>query len=619
MIFHTDIFTFIQEQENAYKQPIPLNGSASGNGSRGGGSGSWGWNWSMNDHINTTFLYANSQLTTGKTDWKPVKNITRPILNLQHRTEDIEMKDVQIYVNDSDKYHLSFLVKKYHDDVFVIENDMETFLDELNVERIDYGAGLSKQLNKPRPEVVPLQSISFCDQTDMLSGPIGLRHYFSPDQLLEMKSVGWGDPANGATQTLEETILLSREEKVKDGTLTKTPGRYIEVREVHGNLPKRFADPSFTGEDYETRIFIVAFYKPEDTEDEKGIILYTQLEPESPFKLIKRDPVFGRALGFGGAEELFESQVWINYNMIRKQRMLDAASVTLLKSTDPTIAAKHPSGLKNLKNLEILDIAPNTDLSQVDTFPRNMALFDRSDEEWETHAQRMGSANDTQLSDNPPSGTPFALQDLVTNESQGLHNYRRGQFAKHIEEIYNDWIIPHIQRKITQGSKFLSELSLEEMDYVVEKLVTNKFNEMMVEKTLNGEIVSPEEREFFKEQVRDDFKKKGSKHFIEILKGEFKRVPLAVKVSVAGKSKNLAQNTQNYVNLFREIRSTDPQLFKIPAIASIFNQVIESAGLDPVDFAGITDQQFASLIQPEGQPSKGEGLEQLAPPQEVTA
>ena len=114
---------------------------------------------------------------------------------------------------------------------------METFIDELNGERIDYGGRLSKQLDKPRPEVVPLQSIAFCDQTDMLSGPIGLRHYFSPDQLLDTSSVGWGDPANGATRTSEETILLSREETENDCTFTKTPGRYFQVREFHANMP----------------------------------------------------------------------------------------------------------------------------------------------------------------------------------------------------------------------------------------------------------------------------------------------------------------------------------------------------------------------------------------------
>src|SRR3990167_10439570 len=194
---HSDIFSYIQEQETNYKRPIPLNEI---------------WRWSMSDHVKTSFLYDNSQLLTGKDDFKPVKNITRPILNLQHRTEDIELKDVQIYVDDSDKYHLSFLVKKYHDDVFVKENDLDTFFDELNVSRIDYGGGLSKQLNKPAPEVVPLQSIVFCDQTDILSGPIGIKHFYSPDQLMEMEKVGWGDKANGAEITLDELITLSREE-----------------------------------------------------------------------------------------------------------------------------------------------------------------------------------------------------------------------------------------------------------------------------------------------------------------------------------------------------------------------------------------------------------------------
>ena len=115
---YNDIFGYIITQESVYNLSIRLNDN---------------WDWGMKDHVNTTELYTNSQLKTGKNDYKPVKNITRPILNLQHRTEDVELKDVQIYVDDAEKYHLSFLVKKYHDDVFVQENDLDTFFDELNV------------------------------------------------------------------------------------------------------------------------------------------------------------------------------------------------------------------------------------------------------------------------------------------------------------------------------------------------------------------------------------------------------------------------------------------------------------------------------------------------------
>lgn len=581
MTHWNDIFSYIQAQENEYNNTsgIPLAGK---------------WSWSMKDHLETSFLYIHSQLKTGKNDFKPVKNIIRPILNLQHRTEDIEVKDVAIYVNDPNKYHLSFLVKKYHDEVFVVENDIDTFFDELNVSRIDYGAGLCKQLNKPAPEVVPLQTIAFCDQTDMLSGPIGLKHYYSPDQLKDMEKVGWGNPKNGATLSVDELIMLSREEK-KDpnndkGESTKTPGRYIEVYEVHGNLPAQFADKGASSTAYETRIYIVAFYTPKDSMEKQGVILYTAKEEESPFMVIKRDPVHGRALGFGGAEELFEAQVWTTYDMIRKQDMLDAASKTILITTDPAIAAKNK--VRDMDNLDFIEAGVGTDTRQLDTFPRNMQLFNQSLNEWEQHAQQMGAATEAVMGESPTAGTPFKLQQQVIAQGLGLHEYRRGQFAKFIETVYNEWIIPHIEKKITQGATFLSELSLEEMQYVVDALVTNMANQKVIEMVIAGEEVTPAIVDTFKELVRSEFKKKGNKHFIEILKGEFKGNKLKVKVSVKGKSKDLSAKTDGLVNVFRQIIA-NPAVLQIPAIARIFNDIIESSGLDPVDFTGITQAQVS--------------------------
>lgn len=577
--YYDSIFDFIIRQEANYARPIPINNV---------------WEWSMKEHILLSELYKHSQLRTGKSDFKPVKNITRPILNLQYRTEDIEVKDVQIYVNDSNKYHLSFLVKKYHDDVFVVENDMDTFFDELNVSRIDFGAGLSKQLNLPRPEVVPLQSIAFCDQTDMLSGPIGIKHFYSPDQLMDMGNVGWGKESNGATISLEDLIILSREEKKedKDGKVATTPGRYIEIYEVHGNFPKRFFNPNESSNLYETRIVICAFYQKKGSTEKTGVILYTKPEKKSPFKLVKRDPVHGRALGFGGAEELFESQVWVNYDMIRMQDMLDSASKTILGAMGANSAAiAQRTNVKNMENLEIVDLADG-DLKQLDTFPRNLRIFENSVAQWEAHAQQMGAANDSIMGQPPTAGTPFKLQELVTNESHGLHDYRRGQFAKHLEEIYNDWIIPHIQKKITEGFTWLSELSLEEMQFVTDNLVTNESNKMKTQYVLDngGDAPPPEMVQMFEQQVRDSLKKKGNKHFLEILKGEFKGSPLGVKVSIAGKSKNLGAMTDKIVNIFR-FAFSNPQGFaatmQIPGMAKSFNQILEFSGMSPVDFSGI--------------------------------
>ncbi len=599
-----DIFGYIKTQESNYKRPIPVGNKE----------------WSMKDHIERSTLYRDSDIVGSKTQYTPIKNITRPILNLQYRTEDIDVKDVQIYVDDKDKFHLSFLVKKYHDDVFVQENDLDTFFDRLNQSRIDYGGGLSKKLASGR-EVVPLQSLAFCDQTDILSGPIGIKHYYSPDQLLAMSERGWGETSNGATISLKELIKLSRDEKKDDntdGSKASTPGRYIEIYEVHGNLPKRYADKTDDSGEYETRLFIVAFYKKTSNDGHTGVILYTAPETETPFKFAQRGVgTFGRALDFGGAEELFEDQVWTNYAEIRKIQMLDAAAKTILKATGPNSATiANRNNLRDMDNLSIVD-AGDGDLGQVDTFPRNFKLFDNYSLEKDMHAKELGAAQDPLQGAEPTAGTPFASLQAQIQQGMGLHDYRRGIFAKHIEEIYKDDYIPQIIKNLTQGKTFLSELSLEELQYVSDCMVRNQVAHEQNERVLNGELpMDDQEKQEFEQHIRDTFKQKGSKHFIEILKGEFKGISLAVKVSVAGKSKNLGKAMDVVVNIFR-FAAANPQGFmatmQIPGMAASFNQIVEYAGLSPVDFGDMSKaQNMMQLAQP--QPTA-----QPAQPQPVNA
>lgn len=593
----TNIYSLIKQQETAYALAIQMNES---------------WSWSMKEHIKLSTLYKNSQFVTGNSqserDGKPFKNIVRPILNLRYRAEDIDVKDILLYVDDPDSYHLSFLVKKYHDDVFVIENDLDTYFDELKESKIDFGGGLSKKTNKIKPEVVPLQSIAFCDQTDILSGPIAIKHFFSPDQLMEMKDVGWGDKKNGATITLEDLIILSRGEKRMDSQIniqTKTPGKYIEVYEVHGNMPEHFLeeDANPFDEKYVTQLQIVAFYKNSEGIDE-GVTLFRGKETESPFKLVQSDKIYGRALGYGGVEELFDAQVWTNYSEIQIKDMLDAASKIILRTTDSSLAQKHPTGLKGMDNLEIVEHAPNTELGQMDTQPRNIQLFNQSVNEWWTHAQTMGGATDALLGQTPPSGTPFRLEALTSQQGQGLHSYRRGKFAKHIEEIYKDWIIPEIAKKITKGTRFLSELSLEEMQYVADCVVRNAAKEYEDELVLSGQQIDPAITDMYKQKVRDEFMAKGSKWFLEILKGEFSKMPIRVKVNVAGKQKDLQAMTDKIGNVMRFLFSTyNPQTgtfaaLEDPKMAKLLNQIFEYSGLDPIDI-GSSYGKPQQMMQPQ--------------------
>lgn len=584
---YSSIFNYIVAQEEAYQIPINLNG----------------WSWSMPQHLKTSFFYDHGRLLNGNDEDTPVKNITRPLLNLQKRAEDLDVKDIVLYVDDPDNYHLSFLVKKYHDDIFTQENNIDEFLDEVKESKVVYGGGLAKKMNRARPEVIPLQSIAFCDQTNMLGSPLAFKHFYNPDELKQMEKQGWGNTANGADTTIDEIIALAEDTKVLDkqtGLPIKTPTKCIEVYEVHGTLPP-FAEDGDEFQKYEYQFAIVAFYT--DSKNKKhGVTLFRKTQKAGNLKLLLRDKIYSRALGFGGAEELFEPQVWTNYSVIRQKDLLDATSKIILKSTDPAVAAKHPSGLKNMSNLEIVDIQEGSDIQQIDTTPRSMILFDKFEQGMKDHAQLTASAFDPTLGDTPPSGTPFKLQDLVVSEGNGLHVYRRKKFAKFIEEVYRDWIIPHIQEQITSGSKFLSDLSFDEMKYVTDCVVRNMAKEFVINKILGGENVTQEQLDAYKEVVRQEFVQKGNKHFIEILKGEFTNKPLAVKISIKGHQKDLAKQVDKLTNIFRQIFAS-PQAFQqvmqIPGMQKVFNELLEASGLTPGDFSTVSSYQpILSPMQP---------------------
>jgi len=575
-----DIFSYIKTEEANY-QSLPIQISE-------------GYEWSMFKHIKLTLLYKASKFETGNTDNKPFRNIMRPILNLQYRAEGFDVKDIVLFVNSAKNYYKSFLVRKYHDK-WARDNSIDTFIDDMVESYVDFGGALLKNVNDKKPEVVPLQRIAFCDQTDILSGPICERHAYSPDQLKEMEKQGWGDEKKGATIGIDELITLSKGYKQDNqtGKKSKTPGRYIEIYELHGMFPEWWLDKN-NSDKFIRQLHIVAFYQKEGGE-KQGVCLYKGREKELIYKFIARDKIYGRALGFGGAEEMFESQVWVNYDIIRIKDMLDAASKVIFQTADRTFAKRNK--LKNLDNLEILTTEDGKTVSQINTTPVNIRLFENSIVEWEDSARTIGAATESIMGEQPKSGTPFKLQELVTAESHSLHEYRKGKLATFLDEVYRDWIIPYIAKEINQGQEFIAELDLEEMQGIADSIVTNEANKIIKEKILNGELVEKEEIEKYKQEIRDNFRKGGNKKFIKILEKEIQDAPIDVFVSIVGKQKYLAQITDKLVNVFRQIIAS-PTILDDPRMGKIFNQILEASGLSPIDFYQSPKQQIQQPAMP---------------------
>ena len=562
------IYDYVKKQETKYQKPIQLED---------------GWYWSMKDHLRRSFLYLNSQFEeeNENRDLRPNKNIVLGIINAQNRTMDFNVKDIELYVDDPDEYYKSFLIDKYHDE-WALENKIDTFIDEMISDYNTYGGVLVRDTDEARPEVIDLRSLAFCNQTDILAYPFSIKHKFSPAELRETK---W--------DKVEDIIILNKKEAEDD----------ITIYEVIGIMPTEWLGDVKTIDENKKdtqQIQVVAFYKDQNN-NEQGITLFKSKLPKLPFKFCSRDEIIGRARGRVGVEELFETQIWTNWSEVKITEMLDSASKTLFKSTDPSFKTRQ--NLRNVDNNEVLTLQEGRDIAQLDTYPRNIEPFLKKLDREEAQAQRVGSVSEGMLGETPTAGMPFKLFEAQQIEAKGMSKFRQGKIATFLEEIYRECIIPHLAKEIVKDKTFLAELSSDEMMDISDKVITNYTNDFIIKKILEDNLV-PEEVDAFREVAKMNFMK-SPKKFFKILKGEFKDKKLKVHANIAGKQKNLFMFTDKLVALVRQIIAS-PQILQDPYMVKLLNTILESSGLSPILFG-------ASKPQMQGQMQGGttEPLKQL--------
>lgn len=583
-----DIYKYLTDEKQTYESGIGVPVASN-------------WQWSMYNHVNYSLLMKNGQFPTTQTKFgdRPMKNIILPILNVAYRSEGFDVKDIEVYVENADFYHLSLLARKFHTK-WALEHDMDTFIDEVVESYVDYGGVLVKNVNNERPEVVPWQTIAFIDQTDVLSGTIAIKHQYSIDQLKDMEKQGWDK------DEIDRAIISAREEKDNSqtpGQTAETPDKHIEVYEIHGTFPKSWLNKEgeetdeLDGDEYSKQLHIITYLKSGNSVT-TGITLFKGPEPKSIFKFLSRDKIYGRALGRGGVEELFEPQIWTNNNLIYMQEMLKQASKVFYQTADTGFTTRNNT--KNIKGGEVFVHDDGKPVTPVNTQQPNFNLFDRAVAEWEQQARVTGSASDPALGLNPVSGTPLGTTQIVTTQGVGIHEYRRGKIATFIYEIYRDWVVKYLENAINKGDEWLDELSLDELKAVAESVASNSVKDLVKKMTLNGQVVNDKDQMMMEEIIKQDYQKSGNKKFLKIMKDEFAKLPLVIKINVAGKQKDMAIMADKMGNIFRAIFA-NPQGFvatmQIPSAAKAFNEMLEYSGLSPIDYTQLPSME--SMQPPE--------------------
>ena len=583
MIESKDVFSYIKEEENNWRTVrIPLTNSK---------------DWNMYEHIQRCTNVANGWFHRGANDGnRPYNDIVTPVINVAFRSEGFDVKDIIPFVNDAQNFYKSFLVKKYHPQ-WARKNHLDTFIDEVVESSIIYDLVLIKDINEVRPEAVDLKTLAFCDQADVMAGPICIKHNYTPSELMAFEGK-WDKDA------IKMAIEMSSQDKkvsiANDQTVT-SPNKYIEVYELRGSLPEMWLKEDGEMYKYVPQTHIVSYYNDESGV-RQGLEFYKGKDKplNEVFKALKIDQVRskGRACGKSIVETLFEPQVWNNYAGIKIKKLLDSAINVIVTDSDELGNQK----LSDLKENTVLKTEKGANTQRLDGSLQNLANFTNYQLQQENQARVIGSASEGALGVNPVSGTPFALENKIIQEGQGIHEYRQGKIATFFADVLYPWkFTGYLVKEMNGGKKFSEDLSLDELQEIADAVVTNEVNQEIKEKTLQGIPVTSEAKDLLITMKKEAFMKGGSRRFMETLKGELDDMPVDVFFNIKGKQRRMVENADKITNIIREIIANPQAIAQVPGIGKAFNQLLEESGMSPIDFSTVT--KIVEQAEEEQQPA----------------
>jgi hypothetical protein len=268
--------------------------------------------------------------------------------------------------------------------------------------------------------------------------------------------------------------------------------------------------------------------------------------------------------------------------------MMEAVAKVILKTNKKSVAQRNK--FSSMKHGQIVDLDGDGTLEQLVLQPINKASFDNLINKWEQVARTIGSASDPALGLAPTSGTPLGTTEIVTQQGIGIHDYRQGKLATFWGEIYRDWGLDHFASEINKGSKWLDELSLEELREVADKIAVNESNRRIKKAILEGKDVTPEQQQLLISLIKEEFVKGGKKKFMEVMKDEFKNLPFDIHINIKGKQKDMFEMVTKLNNVFRTLFTPGAieAIQQNEGLAQILNDILEYSGFSPVNFGKVT-------------------------------
>lgn len=538
-------------------------------------------------------FYANSKYLGGNKDElqrdKPFYNIVNYRVTLAKVATDLDIKDVTIESDDPKHYVQSMLLQKEAYEWMKASN-FSYFLNKWGQTRPKYGGVLAKrtmQIDDDKKDILHIDVVDWrnvaTDQVDIESGAIVETHYMTPVDLMK-KSEAW--PLSDMTDVIAAADKSNAKSSKYDQKHDMHNTDRVIVREATGQFPlelyKNFLGIPTDNEDKYDYSLQHYFYADISG---KCFPLFCEEMDEDDFQYmyLPWEEMPGRALGRGIIEDAEEAQVWTNDSVINEKNAMDLAGKVVLKTDSKTVGAN----ILEVDNGRIFEVESGKTLEAINLEPSALGEYQNQLMKWQNQANDATSSYDANSGKQPPADTPYSQTALLNQVAAKPFDYRREEAGIAVSDMFEEWIIPYLVKRLKQGHVLATDFTQDELEYIDDAFSTWAVNQKAIEAIMDGKILSAADYQ----SAIDAFKltMKGSRRFLEIPTDFFKDVNANVTVMTTGEQKNKAAVLQSLSTIMADVqKSYNPQtgsfaVLENPMMARIFGTILElsGAGISP--------------------------------------
>ena len=543
--------------------------------------------WSLYDTIEQIDAYINSKHISGETDHlgreKPFFNIVTAATNIWYRATDIDRKDIRLKTKRMSDILLTFIANIHLQD-FMNKSNFGQFLNNWGRSLSKYGSSIIKFVERDgelHASVIPWNRL-IVDSVNFDSDITIEKLYLSPSQLRRNKSYD--------KKMVEALIDAQSTRKTQDGVAIDNKSNYIEIYEIHGEMPLSWlTDNEEDDDEYVQQMQVISFVacEEEGKEVNKDFTLFKAKESKHPYMITHLIEEDGRILGIGAVEHLFQAQWMTNHSQKLIKDQLDLASKLVFQTSDPNFVGQNI--LTAIETGDILTHSPNQSLTQIANNSHDITSLQNFATVWNNQGKEITSTPDAISGATMPSGTAYRQVAVLNQEAHSLFEIMVENKSLALEQMLREFILPFIKKKMDTSEEIstsINSLGLYQIDKMyIDNQVAKIGNDLKKQTILSGKIFEGFNPEDIKSKLQDNLTSQGeNRYFVpsdvsdttwKELLNDFEWIP-EVQISNENSNKEVIMTTLTTV--LQTIANRQGQPFS-PQEQLLFNKILEETGV----------------------------------------